>query len=251
MKRCGLLGRNIQYSLSPKIHNEYYIKNNLPFTYELFDVGQQELEDFMVNCYENKIIGFNITIPYKEAVLDFLDELKYPSDKIGAVNTVKIAEDGKKIGYNTDYFGFIESLMENDIDVKNKRALIVGSGGSAKAVYIALKDLKAKNISVLCRRIEKAGMFFMDADIIKYHNISLNKYDLVINCTPLGNINFKGKPIELLDYNEDLIVYDLNYIPEKSEFIMDAESKGLKAINGKSMLINQAIHSINIWKELI
>lgn len=250
MKTCGLLGRHIQYSLSPKIHNDYYLANNIPLKYEIFDFDFKQLNNFIMNIKNRNIIGFNVTIPYKEKIVEYVHELKYPANILKAVNTVSISTNGKMYGYNTDYFGFIQSLKDNHINVRDKRALIIGTGGAAKAVYLALKDEKIKSIDILSRNIEKAKDFFLQSTFVEYHSISsLKKYDIILNCTPLGNINFNKKPIDLIDFNDNLIIYDLNYIPEKSELLIDAESKGLIIINGMSMLVNQAIYSINIWKD--
>ncbi|SHI67087.1 shikimate dehydrogenase [Clostridium amylolyticum] len=250
MKTCGLLGRNIQYSLSPKIHNDYYLENNIPLKYEIFDLDFKHLDNFIMNIKNTNIVGFNVTIPYKEKIVEYVHELKYPANILKAVNTVSISQSGEMYGYNTDYFGFIKSLKDNNINLKDKRALIIGAGGAAKAVYLALKDENIRNIDILTRNIEKAKVFFPKNDIVEYYSIkSLKKYDIILNCTPLGNINLNKKPIDLIDFNDNLIVYDLNYIPEKSELLIDAESKGLITMNGMSMLVNQAIYSINIWKD--
>jgi len=208
------------------------------------------LDNFIKNLKTNNIVGFNVTIPYKEKIVEYVHELKYPANILEAVNTVSISMNGKLYGYNTDYFGFIKSLEDNNINVSDKKALIIGTGGAAKAVYLALKDNHIKSIDILTRSKERAEIFFHQSHIIEYSSISsLKNYDMIFNCTPLGNINFNKAPIELIDFNDNLIVYDLNYIPEKSQLLMDAESKGLKIINGMSMLVNQAIYSINIWQE--
>lgn len=248
MKICGLIGKDIHHSISPKIHNEYYKQNHINFKYKLFNMNKNELIEFLKVINEKEYGGFNVTIPYKEYIINYLDELTYPASLIRAVNTISI-RNGILIGHNTDYFGFIYSLEHWKIKVEGKDVLILGSGGAAKAVYYALKDLKVKDIDIAGRNVDRISKTFpVVRSIININNIkSLYKYDIIINCTPLGNINNEVMPITLKDFKDDLIIYDLNYIPEKTKLLLDAEDKGLKAINGSIMLEQQAYESINIW----
>lgn len=248
MKICGLIGKNIQYSISPKIHNEYYKQNHIDFKYELLDMDKNKLIEFLKVVNEKEYGGFNVTIPYKEFIINYLDELTYPASLIRAVNTISI-KNGVLIGHNTDYFGFIYSLEHWKIKVEGKDILILGNGGAAKAVYYALKDLKVKNIDITGRNIGKISKIFpVVGSIINIKDIkSLYKYDMIINCTPLGNINNEVMPITLKDFKNNLIIYDLNYTPEKTKLLIEAERKGLKAINGRAMLEQQAYKAIEIW----
>ncbi|EJO5348051.1 shikimate dehydrogenase [Clostridium botulinum] len=249
MYTTGLIGKNINYSQSPKIHNNYYKKNNISFFYKIFNLNQNEMDDFINNLHENNIKGFNVTIPYKESIVKYLSNIVYPADKIGAVNTVAV-KDNELIGYNTDYIGFIKSLQYYDIHVKNLNCLIIGAGGSAKCVYYALKELDAKDICIVCRNTEKAKLKFENK--VKILDIKdenkIDRYDLIVNCTPIGGPNFKQeKPIELKNLKKNCVVYDLNYIPKKSKLLKDAKEKGAFIINGEKMLIFQAYSAIEIW----
>lgn len=253
MNYSGLLGRNIQYTLSPPIHNEYYKKNNIPLEYKNFDIQEDEVEKFLEALSKNNIIGFNVTIPYKEYIMNFLQELSYPSDKIKAVNTVAV-NDGKLIGYNTDYFGFIESLKANNINLQGKKSLIIGSGGAAKAVLYGVKDLGADEIHMVLRRKESIKEHSMY--ISKFFNFEeefdLKNYDIVINCTPLGGANhIDDCPITIKNCDNDVIFYDLNYNPKVTKFMELGKRYGAKIINGMDMLYSQAYKSIDIWKEII
>lgn len=254
MKNCGLIGRNIHYSRSPEIHNKYYKDNGIQFNYKIFNIdNEKELEYFMRSVENNNIIGFNVTIPYKEKILQYLDEIVYPASIIGAVNTI-LVDDKKFIGYNTDYYGFIDSLKEHQIqNIDKKHILILGNGGSAKAVYTALIDLGVKYIDVAGRNLKNIEQDFLYAkNILSIKSrIHLHQYDMLINCTPLGNTNNNILPIELENYKEGLVIYDLNYSPSKSKLLCLGESKGLKVVNGEAMLIAQAIHSIDIWKSKV
>jgi shikimate dehydrogenase len=251
LKRCGLLGRDIQYSKSPQIHNSYYLEKKVPISYELFDVGEDQISDFIDDLRKKNIIGFNVTIPYKEMIIKYLNKTIYPADKIAAVNTV-VVEANKLIGYNTDYYGFIKSLECFSINLHEKKALVIGAGGAAKCIVVALTDLNCSSIVIAARNINKAEKYFMsDYKIVSlYDFIDLMDYDIVINCTPIGSVNYKNiLPINFSRIKEKCIFYDLIYKPEKTEFLRKAEQLGAFIINGEKMLMYQAYRAADIWIE--
>jgi shikimate dehydrogenase len=247
MKRCGLLGKNIQYSKSPDIHNQYYQSKELPISYEIFDIEEKDIALFIRNLKQMDIIGFNITIPYKETILKFVDKLEYPAKEINAVNTVSVEECGL-VGYNTDYYGFIKSL--DGYNLSGSNALVLGSGGSAKCVAYALKDLNCSTVSIYTRNKHKAiNEFGLGCNIIEAgEDIFLGNYDIIVNCTPLGGPNnIDSIPIQLKGIKKGCIVYDLNYVPKKTKLLEEAEKQGAVIINGECMLINQAHRAADIW----
>lgn len=251
MKYTGLLGKNIGYSKSPKIHNNYYEENNIPFFYELFDIEEKEILNFINNVKKNNIIGFNVTIPYKKVIMKYLEDVVYPADKIGAVNTVVLTESGF-IGYNTDYYGFIESLRLNDINLQGKKALIVGNGGTAMCVNEALWEMEINTIHMISRNPVKAKEEFNSINNFfgLEEEVDFSQYNIIINCTPLGGENYKGvSPIKLENVNKDLILYDLNYSPLKTKFLLEGEALGARILNGELMLKLQAYKAIEIWKQ--
>jgi shikimate dehydrogenase len=250
LKYTGLLGNNIQYSQSPQIHNEYYKLNEVDFSYQLFDLVQNEIEGFVENLDNNNIIGFNVTIPYKEQIINFLSQVTYPANKIGAVNTVVLTK-GKLIGYNTDYLGFIKSLQVEGIKALKGNALIIGNGGAAKSIFFALLDLGIEGIDIAGRSKQKILQQFSKINKFIDLNsiINCSNYDIIINCTPLGGIRHpEGLPLRLEDISKKNIFYDLNYLPEKTKFLQQGEENGAKIINGKNMLKFQAHLAIDIWK---
>ena len=252
MKYTGLLGNNISYSKSPDIHNKYYYENNIPLRYKIFDIKEEELPYFIKNLYKKNIVGFNVTIPYKTKILEYIEKLEHPADKIGAVNTV-VALKNKLIGFNTDYYGFIESLKIRNIELKEKNSLIIGNGGSALCIYYALMDIGCKNIDALCRNKYKNKEKFRKIRYFhNFHNdIEYEQYDIIINCTPLGGVNYiKSIPIDLekVKLKKDVLIYDLNYKPQETLFISQGKKMGITCINGEDMLKFQAYKSIDIWK---
>lgn len=241
MRKFGLIGKNIIHSFSEKYFTEKFssekIKDAVYKTYDLKDLSQIEN---LLN--DPNLIGFNVTIPFKEQIIPYLDELSTEAKAIGAVNCVKLIN-GKKIGYNTDAYGFEKSifpLLENH----HKNALILGDGGAAKAVKFALNQLEIPFQTVN----RKGEMTYQDlnADVIKNHPI-------IINCTPLGTFpNIAQKPnLPYQFIGSKHLIYDLIYNPEKTEFLKLSEANGAKIKNGYEMLVLQAEKSWEIWNELI
>lgn len=249
MKQCGLLGYNINYSKSPSIHNEYYRNKNVGLQYSIYDVSEHKLSNFIEQLRENNIAGFNVTIPYKEKIIKYLDNIETTADKIGAVNTVLVKEHTLE-GYNTDYFGFVKSFEILDLNFKNSAALIIGAGGAAKAVYHGLKSLNCGSMIVGSRNVRKANQYFSKyCKVVHLDSINvLSGYDIIINCTPLGGINYLNEiPMELTTIKPGCIVYDLVYNPPRTKFLDQALLKGATIINGEGMLKYQAYEAADIW----
>jgi shikimate dehydrogenase len=245
MKKLGLLGKNISYSFSENYFTNKFKnqKIDVAFSYENFDIDN--IENFSTILKNNpELIGLNVTIPYKEAIIPFLDELSENAQKIGAVNTIKISANGKLFGDNTDFFGFNKSL-EPLLKPHHKKALILGTGGAAKAVAFGLKKLNIDSIFV--SRQEKENT-------ITYNKIdakTFDEYQIIINCTPLGTFPktelFPDIPYQY--FTSKHIAFDLIYNPEKTEFLKNAENNGAITKNGYDMLVFQAEKAWEIWNE--
>ncbi len=252
MEYVGLLGKNISYSKSPEIHNKYYYEHGIQLDYKIFDVNCDNISNFVKNLRINKIVGFNVTIPYKTEIIKYLDDIDSSADIIGAVNTVLVTNE-KLIGYNTDYYGFIKSLEISGFNVSSKTALIIGNGGSARCIFTALKDLNIKCIHVIARDTLKSKANLHGADIFlnlsDYQDgINLEPYDIVVNCTPIGGPNYiHDKLFNITKVNPDALVYDINYGNKESQLLNQARQKGAQVMNGSLMLKNQAVKAMNIW----
>ena len=238
-KTYGLIGKNIDYSFSVKYFSQKFNDEKIiDSKYVNFDL--REIEDFN-NLEILKINGLNVTIPYKEKIITYLDEVDKAASKIGAVNTIAI-KDNKLIGYNTDYIGFIESF-KNNLNFKN--ALILGTGGASKAIQYAL-NIKNINFDIGSRKNNKK---YISYDLI---NKKIKDYDLIINTTPLGTFpDVSKKPkINYNLINENHFCYDLIYNPEKTSFLKECEKKGARIMNGLEMLKSQAEESWIIWNSV-
>lgn len=253
-----LIGHPVSKSLSPVIHNSFFELIDKNCLYLVFDVEEGNLKTIIDGIKVLNIKGFNVTLPYKINIIDYLDEISDEAKLIGAVNTVK-NERGKLIGYNTDGMGFIRSLHMMDIDIKNKNMLILGAGGAANAIATTLALNGAKKIYINNRSIESAKRlaekikYQFPNTLVEYGGVDLigvkkEKIYMIINCTSAGMYpNVDDIPIILDGFSDDLIVYDLIYKPRNTKLLKVAQDKGYRTINGLYMLINQGLYSQKIW----
>jgi len=236
--KYGLIGYPLSHSFSPGYFTEKYKKLGIENTeykaYPIDDINK------VCGLVDSGISGFNVTIPYKEQVIPFLDDISEEAKSIGAVNTIKVV-DGKLIGYNTDVYGFEESLKSQLGNAKIKKALILGTGGASKAVFYVLKKMGIEP-TLVSRRAPHLTYDDLSEDIMSSHN-------LIVNTTPLGmSPNYNSCPSVPYDFlTEKHFLYDLVYNPEKSLFLKNGESQHCNIKNGYDMLILQAERSFEIW----
>lgn len=223
--RCGLLGRKLGHSYSPQIHRQ--LGN---YAYTLFEKEPQELEEFLKS---GDFTGLNVTIPYKKDVIPFLDELSPVAKRLGAVNTIVRREDGSLIGHNTDYFGFRYLVNRSGLNVGGKKVLVLGSGGASNTAVAVLQELGA-NVVIISRSGEN-----------HYGNLTLHSdAAVIVNTTPVGMYPNTGvSPLDLGVFPRLEGVLDVVYNPAKPKILLDAEARGLVAMNGLGMLVAQAKQS--------
>ena len=243
MHKLGLLGRNISYSFSRSyFKNKFEKEGIIDCSYENFDLERIELLASTIKANPN-LKGLNVTIPYKEEVIPFLDKLDQKAKEIGAVNTIKITTEGHLIGYNTDCYGFENSLSPL-LNSKHKSALILGTGGASKAIAYSLKKLGIAYQYVSRSKSEHVSYTYSDLTekIIKAHSI-------IVNCTPLGTFpNVEDCPnIPYSGITKIHILYDLIYNPEETTFLKHGKTRGATICNGQKMLELQAEKSWSIW----
>lgn len=236
MKTYGLIGKNISYSFSRNyFNNKFKNENILNSQYINFDIDNlSELNNiFNINNY-----GFNVTIPYKETIIPYLDSLDFHAEQIGAVNTIQI-ENGKKIGFNTDWIGFKKSLGPL-LKPHHKKALILGTGGASKAVIYALKQFQIQTLIV--SRNGETTYEDLSEEIIQNNTI-------IINCTPVGTFpNTDSAPeIPYQFITKNHLIYDLIYNPAETLFLKKCKENGAVTKNGLEMLEIQAEESWKIW----
>lgn len=236
-KKLGLIGRNISYSFSKKFFEDKFQKLMLKgYSYTIFDLT--EIHEVNELFAIPDLIGFNVTIPYKEKIIDYLDDLSEEAKKIGAVNCVLI-ENGKTTGYNTDAFGFEKTLLLHK-KPHQESAIILGNGGAAKAVKYILEKNNIPSVTV--SRNTEINYLNLDRKMVEDHKI-------IIQCTPVGTF---PNVEECLDFpfegiTKDHLIIDLIYNPSYTQFIIKASEKGAKTVNGYYMLEQQAEKAWEIW----
>ena len=259
MMHLGLIGYPLEHSISPRIHSAAFRSCDLQGDYSLFPVlpdDKQGLEDLLVRVRSEKIMGLNVTIPHKQNIIPFLDELTPTAKAIGAINTIYF-RNNKLIGDNTDAPGFQNDLNKFIGNRKSgignqKSALVIGAGGSARAVaYSLLND--GWQVTISSRRIEQAKSLsdsFQNVSIPEnISDIELSNIALIVNTTPVGmtpNINQSPWP-DGLQLPHQAMVYDLVYNPRETKLVKDARTAGLSATTGLGMLIEQAALAFEIW----
>ena len=247
MQKYGLIGYPLKHSFSIGFFNEKFKSEGIDAEYVNFEIP--EINDFMEVIEENpNLCGLNVTIPYKEQVIPFLDELDKDTAKIGAVNVIKIIRTPKRkiklVGYNSDIIGFSQSIQPL-LQPYHKKALILGPGGSSKAIYHGLKNLGID--SVFVSRTKKEGM-------LTYEELTpevMAEHTVIVNCTPVGmypKVDFcPAIPYELLTPNH--LLYDLLYNPNITLFMKKGEEHGAVTKNGLEMLLLQAFAAWEIWNK--
>jgi shikimate dehydrogenase len=241
MNKYGLLGKSLSHSFSKDFFTKYFTENDIKAEYSNFEIAQI---DEVKSILEFEIHGLNVTIPYKEAIIPFLDEMTDDAKQIGAVNVVQF-KNGKTIGHNTDAFGFAQSIKPFFTNL-HERALIFGTGGASKAVAHVLINL---GVQVYFISSSKKGASIFSYDDLNEHMLQGCK--LWVNCTPIGTYpNVTDElPIPWVPLSEDHLIVDLVYNPPQSQFLLKAQENGATILNGESMLKEQALKSLEIWNK--
>ncbi|AWB10964.1 shikimate dehydrogenase/3-dehydroquinate dehydratase / shikimate dehydrogenase [Thermodesulfobium acidiphilum] len=246
MKRIsGLIGKDISYSLSPAMHNRALEKLGIDAVYLLFDLEKENLFDFLKVMIDVGALGFNVTIPYKETIMDLIDWVD--NDAIGAraLNTIVLV-DNKWCGYNTDIYGIKESFENINYDLKNKVVGIFGSGGVAKAaIYFFLKE--GASVWVMGRSPEKIK------DLSKLYGVDtliwsedLPYFDVLVNATPLGKNSIGMPPFPKNFDISGKVFFDMVYVPEYTPFLTEARKFGAFVISGIDMLLYQGVKAFEL-----
>ena len=253
MLRFGLLGYRISYSLSPIIHNTVFKSLGFNAIYELIDVKPEEFNQKIQDIFRN-YHGFNITIPYKVVITQYVNSLSNEAYVTGSVNTVKI-ENQVIQGFNTDVFGIYKSIIDNRIDLNRLKVLILGAGGVARSVIYVMNLFNVSKIIIVNRTLERAlevrnwfKRFEIEVEVYPWDKRFelCNKTDVIINCTPIGTLSSES-PLPDYCIQSNHIVIDLVYRPRITQLLKYAIRKGCKIVDGISILIYQALKADEIW----
>lgn len=240
LKHYGLIGKTLGHSFSAAFFKDYFEKNNIEAKYSNFEL--KEIEEIS-SIFNQNLSGLNVTFPYKESVLPFLDRLDESAAQIGAVNVIAF-ENGEKVGYNTDAYGFAQSIKPF-LTFEHERALIFGTGGASKAVAHVFKQI-GLDVFYISRNGNEANGVFRYEDI---NNHMLRSCRVLVNCTPVGTFPDVNACFELPfeHLTPAHLVIDLVYNPAQTELMKRAKAQGAAVMNGLSMLQHQALKSYEIW----
>ena len=248
MKKYFVIGNPISHSLSPELHNFWIKKNNINALYEKIKLEESDLKNFIDKLRNDEIHGINVTVPFKNKVIKYLDKLSLEVETTNSVNTIyKSGND--IIGHNTDVAGFELGLRHSKINVLHKSVFILGAGGVVSSIIFSLLSMGCKKIYLTNRTIEKAENIknkFDEVEILRWGEIP--DFDIVINATSVG---LKGDSLDLVLNVKDKIFYDVIYNPKETQFLKEAKKNGNKIENGKFMFIYQANQSFSIWNNVI
>lgn len=249
----GLIGYPIAHSLSPWIHRQFLDKCGLDGEYSIIEIQpDKDFKESVAVLKEMQLDGFNVTVPYKQTVMDYLDDIDDSAAKMGAVNTV-LCKDGRFIGYNTDGIGYVRSLQQKFPNLQEKKEipiLIIGAGGAAKGIYHGLKREGFELITIANRTIEKATEIVGASHAISIEQAeeTLAAYDVVIQTTSVGmKPNDEQIIMSLENMTNDTIASDIVYQPIMTKFLREAQAKTTAVHMGHTMLLYQAQSAFEIW----
>lgn len=229
----GLIGEKLSHSFSKEIHESL-----ADYKYELCEIARDSLSSFLQN---RDFCAINVTIPYKKEVIPYLDEISDAANELQSVNCI-VNRDGKLCGYNTDYFGMKDLINRANIDISNKKILILGTGGTARTSYLVCKDLGATDVTLVSRTKKDNSITYDEA-----YSLHTNA-EIIINATPVGMFpNSYNSPLDLSKFSNLCSVFDAVYNPICTKIVLDAKRKNIHAESGLYMLVSQAVHAIELF----
>ena len=246
MKKYFVIGNPIDHSLSPKLQNYWLKANNINAIYDKIKLDDNQIEKFIQDIKKQKIIGCNVTVPFKKTVIPFLDKLSKDSERTQSVNTI-IFDNGNLIGHNTDIAGFEKAIKNINYTLQDKRVLILGAGGVVPSIIFALKKMNVSGITISNRTRKKAEDLrtqFFNLNIVEWG--SLPEIDVIINATSLG-LNNEKINLDFSNIGKNKLFFDVIYNPSETNFLKKGKETGNISENGKLMFVYQAIEAFKLW----
>ena len=251
MKKYLVIGNPIKQSLSPKLHNYWFKKNNINAVYDKKQIKEQNIKEIISEIRNGKIDGINITVPFKQLIIPFVDELSSEAEESQSVNTI-FKENNKVLGHNTDISGFELAIRKKGYNIKDKKVFILGAGGVVPSIILALRKMGAAKIILSNRtqsKAEKIKKTFSDLEIVNWGEIP--EFNMIINATSLGLNKDDEIKLNYADIGQNKLFYDVIYNPPLTKFLLNAKKFGHQIENGKMMFIYQAHQSFSIWHKVM
>ena len=250
MKKYLVIGNPIDHSLSPELHNYWIKKNNIDAVYYKKKLDLEDIKKIVNDIRNNKINGVNVTTPFKKDIISFVDDLSEEALITQSVNTI-LLENNKIKGFNTDIIGFQLSLKEIKFDLKNKKVLILGSGGVVPSIIFSLQKSGISEITLSNRTKNKADELkntFPNLKVVEWGKIP--EFDIVINATSLGLNKDDKIDLKFININKDKLFYDVIYNPMETDFLKNGKKLGAEVLNGKMMFVYQASEAFKLWHKI-
>ena len=256
-KQYGIIGKPLSHSLSPTLHNFWFKKNNLKATYSLIEIEEEQIKDIIDKIKNKELQGINVTVPYKQVVIPYLDVVINDAKETSSVNTIYLNNDNKIVGENTDVYGFEQSFINklNTKDLEKKNVLIMGAGGVAPSLIYALKKKNINKVFVSNRtpqRAEQIKKKFPFIEIILWEKIAqeIENMDIIINATSLGMKNNPDFEILIEKFKSGLVYYDVIYNPLETKMLKYLKEKKINTYNGLEMFLFQGQRSFSLWNDI-
>ena len=246
MKKYLVIGNPINHTMSPKLHNYWFKKNKIEAIYDKRKINQDNLQSVISEVKEKKIAGINVTVPFKKAIIPFLDQLSNEAQLTQSVNTI-ILKNNNLVGHNTDIMGFAKAIKNLNFNIEGKKIFILGAGGVVPSIIFALNKMNVSKIIISNRTKEKAEDLksqFHDLEILDWGDI--NDFDVIINATSLG-LNKETINLDFSKFTNNKLFYDVIYNPEETNFLKEGKKLGNRTENGKLMFIYQALEAFKLW----
>ena len=250
MKKYLVIGNPISHSLSPKLHNFWIRQNQINAIYDKTKLNSNQLKDIILEVKEKKIDGVNITVPFKNMIIPYLDQLSKEAEKTKSVNTVYL-KNKKVIGHNTDIDGFEKAINKINFNLSDKKIFILGAGGVVPSIVYALNKMGAINIFISNRTKAKAQMvkdIFNNLNIVDWGDMP--EFDVIINATSLGLNKDDKIELDFSTVGNNKLFYDIIYNPSETNFLKTGKKLGNRCENGKLMFIYQAFSAFKLWHNL-
>ncbi len=254
-KKFGIIGDPIKHSLSPVLHNYWFKKYEIDANYSIIETKESDLQDVTNKIKRGDLIGINITLPYKQKIVPYLDVLINDAEITSSVNTIYLDENGTIVGENTDVFGLQAAYLKEVDDISRKNVLIIGAGGVSPSVILSLKKSGVKEISIINRTREKCIFLKKKFPILKikdWNNLEneIANFDIIINATSLGLKHGKDFSFNFEPTKKNLIFIDTIYNPLETKTLKYLKDKGLKVFNGLDMFIHQGQKAFYLWNKI-
>jgi len=254
-KLFGIIGNPITHSLSPVLHNYWFNKYNIEANYSLLNIKEQEIESVVKKIKNKELSGINVTLPYKQKIISFVDQLVNDAKSTNSVNTIFLDDTNTLVGENTDVFGLQAAYLKEIPHIENKKALVIGAGGVSPSVIFSLQKSKIQNIAIINRTHEKSIFLkkkFNSLNVLEWESLKqeISKFDIIINATSLGLKNGDDFEFNFDNVKDNLIYIDTIYNPIETKTLKFLKENKIKTFNGLDMFIYQGQKSFYLWNKI-